>query len=72
MPKFTFICDHNSELGPGPKIEFTTEKEYLPEVLEDFEMFLRGCGFFFDGMLDFVDAPTTQTGCGGCGGCNAN
>lgn len=40
-----------------------TEKTYnvstnnlvLQDVLEDFEMFLRGCGFVFDGIVDIVD-----------------
>jgi hypothetical protein len=54
MPKFTFVCDHNSDMSPGPVLTFETDKDYLPEVLEDFELFLRGCGFFFDGHVDIV------------------
>ena len=34
-------------------VEFTADT--LSTVLEQFEMFLRGSGFFFDGNLDFVD-----------------
>ena len=34
-------------------IEFTTD--YLPTVLEHFEMFLRGSGFYPSGTLDFVN-----------------
>lgn len=33
-------------------IEFGTDS--LPDVLEHFEMFLRGCGFVFNGTLDVV------------------
>ena len=33
--------------------EFT--KEYLPDILQEFEMFLRGAGFHFGGNLDFVE-----------------
>jgi hypothetical protein len=54
MPKFTFICDHNNELGSGPVVTFETEQVYLPSVLEDFELFLRGAGFIFDGNIDIV------------------
>ena len=34
-------------------IEFTTD--YLPTILEHFEMFLRGSGFHPSGTLDFVN-----------------
>jgi hypothetical protein len=35
----------------------TTEisADLLPRVVEEFENFLRGCGYHFDGHLDFVD-----------------
>ena len=33
--------------------EFDTE--YLFDVLERFEEFLRGCGYHFNGVLDFVE-----------------
>jgi hypothetical protein len=46
MPKFTLICDHGNE---KTTVEF--EKEYLPDVLENFEMFLRGSGYHFNGNL---------------------
>lgn len=34
-------------------IEF--EAHTLPEIFANFEDFLRGCGFRFDGHLDFVE-----------------
>jgi hypothetical protein len=55
MPKFTLICDHGNE---KTTVEF--EKEYLPEVLENLEMFLRGAGYHFNGTLDFVDDEYTD------------
>jgi hypothetical protein len=51
MPKFTFIAEHDS----GEKVTFETDKEYIHDVLEDFQMFLRGVGFHFGGNLDFVE-----------------
>lgn len=51
--KFTFIAEHDS----GEKITYESEKEFLHDVVSDFELFLRGCGFYFDGVLDFVDEP---------------
>ena len=35
------------------KIEF--EAESLGSILEQFEMFLRGCGYVFEGQIDIVD-----------------
>jgi hypothetical protein len=35
------------------KIEF--EAESLGSILEQFEMFLRGCGYVFEGHIDIVD-----------------
>ena len=35
------------------KIEF--EAESLGSILEQFEMFLRGCGYVFEGQLDIVN-----------------
>jgi hypothetical protein len=42
------------------KIEF--EAESLGSILEQFEMFLRGCGYVFEGHIDIVDdfAETTK------------
>ena len=43
------------------KIEFTADS--LSHVLEQFEMFLRGCGYVFEGQIDIVDdfAKTTES-----------
>lgn len=50
MPKFTLICEHH----PGYTITHEFDDEYLPDVLDNIELFLRGCGFVNDGTLDFV------------------
>lgn len=55
MPKFTFICDHNDEDGPGPKLTFDTERVTLDDVLFDFQDFLKGCGYVFDGEVSIVN-----------------
>lgn len=52
--KFTFIAEHDS----GEKITYESEKEFLHDVVDDFELFLRGAGFYFDGKLEFVKYET--------------
>lgn len=56
MPKFTFKCEHEGLRTDDVVITNTTEfrGETLDEVLENFERFLKGSGYFFDGQLDFV------------------
>ena len=54
MPKFTLTCDYSDENSTHVVThEFTADVLYL--VLEQFEMFLKGAGYVFDGNLDFVD-----------------
>jgi hypothetical protein len=62
MPKFTLISEH-----PGAyKVTHEFEVEFLPHVLENIELFLRGTGFCPTGKLEFVDedcmVTTTQLG----------
>ena len=54
MAKYTFICEH-IEAGDGLKniTEFRTD--YLPDVLDNLELFLRGAGFYFDGKLEIIN-----------------
>jgi hypothetical protein len=56
MPKFTFKCEHEGLRTDDVVITNTTEfrGETLDEVLENFERFLKGSGYIFDGQLDFV------------------
>lgn len=39
---------------PGTKTTIEFESEHIDDVLEEFAMFLRGCGYVIDGKLDIV------------------
>lgn len=56
MPKFTFKCEnlncYTDEVECTNTSEFTCET--LDQVVENFELFLRGSGYYFDGHLDFI------------------
>jgi hypothetical protein len=61
MSKYTFTCEHYKyDLFTGDKygVESKTVQESTPEDLDEliknFELFLRGCGFYFEGQLDIV------------------
>jgi hypothetical protein len=57
MPKFTLIAEH-TDLYTGDVTSKTThefEVDYLPDALQNMELFLRGVGFVFDGNLDIVN-----------------
>jgi hypothetical protein len=49
------ISGHNAETT----IEFSADS--LPDILEHFEMFIRGSGFHPTGILDFVDEEDEYT-----------
>ena len=53
MSKFTFICEESYGVPAKRTVEF--EADSLDQVLNEFEMFLRGSGFYFHGTLDIVD-----------------
>lgn len=54
MPKFTFICDHSYDLDTHVvRHEFSADQLY--DVVEQFEMFLKGAGYSFKGNVDIVD-----------------
>ena len=50
--KYTLIAEDDFG-GSTTTREFNADS--LPAVLTEFELFLRGAGFYFDGNLDFVD-----------------
>ena len=56
MPKFTLIGEHTDlQQNPdGTKVQYELNCDYLQEIVEHFELFLRGCGFNPTGKLDFV------------------
>lgn len=39
---------------PGTKVSMEFDVESLDDILEEFAMFLRGCGYTIDGKLDVV------------------
>jgi hypothetical protein len=62
--KFKFIAEHESipfmcEISSKRKVEFSADS--LDDILVEFEMFLKGCGYCFDGHLDFVQVENFET-----------
>lgn len=69
--KMKFICEHMGQSSTGyfdkvtQRLEYETHNESLHEILEDFEYFLRGSGFHFEGQLtiqnddDLIDSYDT-------------
>ena len=63
MPKFTLIAEHDDETRTT--VEFN--QDYLPDVLMQMDMFLRGTGFVYDGSLnieEWEDYSDKDEGCG--------
>lgn len=52
MSKFTFIYENG--YTTQTKLTYETEAYELDKVLTEFESFLRGSGFVFDGYLDVM------------------
>jgi hypothetical protein len=59
MPKFTLIAEHTNDYGETlSKNTHEFDVEFLQEVLENVDLFLRGTGFFSSGNLQYVpDEP---------------
>ena len=55
--KYTLI--EEDEFG-GSKTTREFEADYLPDVLTEVELFLKGAGFVFNGNLDFVNDFETE------------
>jgi hypothetical protein len=55
--KMTFKCEHfnEDEKESNQKMILTTDKQFLPDILVEFEHFLKGCGFNFDGHVDITE-----------------
>jgi hypothetical protein len=60
MPKFTLICDHSNSLDTDVRTH-TFKAEYIQDVLEHFEYFLKGAGYIFDGVVDIVPVDDGST-----------
>ena len=50
--KYTLIAE---DTYGGSKTTREFELDYLPDVLSEVELFLKGAGFIFNGNLDFVN-----------------
>ena len=57
LMKYTLIAE--DEYG-GSKTTREFEADYLPDVLTEVELFLKGAGFVFNGNLDFVNDFETE------------
>ena len=61
MSKFTFICQEEPSTFAEFGDEITTKRtvefhgSHLEGIIGEFESFLRGCGFHFDGYLEMVE-----------------
>lgn len=58
MSKFTFICEDSpmpwsDGIVSKKTVEFNGDS--LVDIVNEFEMFLKGCGFNFEGQLDLVN-----------------
>jgi hypothetical protein len=56
MPKFKLIAEHTDAYGNPIENKITSEftADFLPDVLENIQLFLRGVGFVTEGDLEFV------------------
>lgn len=53
--RMIFTCEHDGPFNKvNQRVHYETMSETLPEILEDFELFLKGAGFNFDGRVDIV------------------
>lgn len=60
-PRYRFSVEHSDDEGNltfGNTLEFTAEQ--LPDVVGNFELFLKGSGFAFDGHVDITPSEYTQ------------
>jgi hypothetical protein len=58
MSKFTFICEDEAmpwSTGITTKKTVEFNGDSLSDIVSEFEMFLKGCGFHFEGQLDLVN-----------------
>lgn len=56
MGKFILTYELNGQNFENLKrVEHEFNEEHIDDVLMEFEHFLRGCGYYFDGHLDLVE-----------------
>jgi len=68
--KFTLKCEHfeydiysGKELDVNNTVTHEFREESLSTILENFESFLRGNGFHFEGNLDIVNDDYPESAC---------
>jgi hypothetical protein len=56
MTKYTFIAEHDDLYGnpSGHKVSTEFTADHISTVLENFDLFLRGVGFYPQGTLDYI------------------
>jgi len=56
MPKFTLIAEHTDLYGKpdGTKVNYEFYVDSLDNVLEHVDLFIRGCGYYPTGTLDYI------------------
>ena len=54
MPRFKLICDHSCDLDTHV-VTHEFSADYLPEVLQNIDMFLKGAGYIYDGFVDVLE-----------------
>lgn len=57
--KFTKTADDQSKFDSA-NLTMETSAVYLPDILKDFEDFLKGCGFVFEGSLEVVEPESND------------
>jgi hypothetical protein len=62
MSKFKFVCEETDIRNEpnGNKITSEFQAESLGDLLSHIENFLKGSGFVFNGVLDFVQEDTSM------------
>ena len=63
MTKYTFICEQDaSPYGEVVESKRTVEfyADSLNQILSEFETFLRGSGYHFDGNIDIVEEESYE------------
>lgn len=53
--KQKMVFKYTSTYDRDFKLELSTNAEDLSQILEDFESFLKGCGFVFEGHIDIFN-----------------
>ena len=67
MARYTFTCEHfdydmfrGEENGVASKHTTEFRADNLTTMLENFDLFLRGSGFVFDGVIDVVNPDAEE------------